>query len=334
MYDVITIGTATEDVFLKSPFFKGLDNSKKFKKGILTDKTQCFALGSKIEIDELFIASGGGATNTAVTFSKQGFKTACLIRTGKDKASETIIKELQKEKINPFVIKDGKQRTAYSTILLSPEGERTILVFRGTSDDFKNKEIPFDKLKSKWVYISPGNINFSVIQKVFNHFYKNKILIAFNPSKNFLNMGARKLKPLLSKSKVVILNREEASYLTGINYNDENNIFKKLDDLVDGIAVMTQGPKGVSVSDGKTIYQAKIFSGKVIDRTGAGDAFGSGFVSGLIHKNSIKYAICLGTANATSVVEYIGAKKGILTEKDFKKNSRWKNLSIKTIKLK
>ena len=66
----------------------------------------------------------------------------------------------------------------------------------------------------------------------------------------------------------------------------------------------------------------------MVDRTGAGDAFGSGFVAGLIQASRIEYAIRLGSANATSVVEYVGAKKGIVTKNDFEKSSRWKNFKI------
>lgn len=335
MFDVITIGTATRDIFLTSPFFKVLRNKKQW--------AQCLALGGKIEVDKLIFASGGGATNAGVTFARQGFKAASLIRIGKDEASRAILEEFSKEKITPLAVRDKNQITAYSIILLTSSGERTILVHRGASDDLKIKEIPFKKLKSRWAYISPGNISYPVIEKLFNHFSKNKTLIAFNPSKYYLDMGIKKLTPLLNKTKVALFNREEASYLTGIDYKKEKEIFKKLDEIVDGIVIMTEGNKGVLVSDGKNIYRAGIFKGKLVDRTGAGDAFGSGFVSGLMRKNPkpktqnlkpiLEHAIRLGSANATSVIEKIGAKEGILTRKEFERNRRWQKLSIKVIKL-
>ncbi len=260
MYDIITIGTATRDVFLKSPLFRVLRDPKHLKRiGVPTGEAQCFALGSKIEINPPIFTTGGGGANAAVTFSRQGLKTASLIKIGRDESAEYILKELRREKIVSLAIKDKKQKTAYSVILLAPSGERTILVYRGASEDLIIKEVPFGKLKSHWVYISPGNINFPVIEKIFNYFSKNKIPIAFNPSKYFLEMGIKKLKPLLAKSKVVTLNREEAAYLTGIDYKKEKEIFRKLDRLVDGIAVMTEGNKGVLVSDGKNIYSAGIW---------------------------------------------------------------------------
>ncbi len=355
MYDIITIGTATRDVFLTSPLFKVLRDKSHLKKiGFATGEAQCFALGGKIEIGEPVLATGGGATNSAVTFSRQGLKTATLIKIGEDQVGKDILEELKKEKIDVLKLQNTNYKlqtnngTAYSTILLAPGGERTILVYRGASEDLTFKEIPLSELKSKWVYVSPGKMPLETINKIFNHFYKNKTFIAFNPSKYFIEMGLKKLKPLLKKTKVFILNREEASYLTGVDYHKEKEIFKKLDEVVDGIAVMTDGPNGILVSDCCNIYKAGIFSArgrgkKAIDRTGAGDAFGSGFVAGLIQTrekckkglcgiDNVEYAIRLGSANATSVIEKIGAKKGIITKLEFQKSKRWKNLLINIIK--
>ena len=103
--------------------------------------------------------------------------------------------------------------------------------------------------------------------------------------------------------------------------------FWHLDKAVKGIAVVTEGQKGLVVSDGKKVFRAGIFKNKkVIDRTGAGDSFGSGFVAGLMRKNNIEYAIRLGLANAASVVEHFGAKEGIITKAEFEKSSRWKKI--------
>lgn len=345
MFDIVTIGTASRDVFLSSPLFKTLYDGKRLKKiGLMTGRAQCFGLGAKIEIDELIFTTGGGAANAAVTFSRQGLKTAALIRMGEDDTKCSIAAELLKEKISLLPILDKTQITAYSVILLTPHGERTILVFRGASDDLKTKEIPFDKLKARWAYVSPGKIQYAVIEKLFKHFSKNKTLIAFNPSGYFLQMGIKKLRPLLNGAKTVILNREEAASLTGIDYQKEKEIFNKLDKEVAGIAIMTDGNKGVVVSDGKNIYSAGTFGGKSIDRTGAGDAFASGFVSGLLHRkedcnkgfcraDNIKYAIRLGSANATSVIKHIGAKEGVLTKRQFEQAQHWRRLPIKIKKI-
>lgn len=348
MFDVITIGTATRDVFLTSPFFKTLNDPEHLKKiGFPTGRATCFSFGGKIEVNEPVFTTGGGATNAATTFSRQGYKTATILKLGNDLSSREIANELHNEGVEVISFSRHKTKGAgYSTILLASSGERTILTYRGAGDDLgEDEKIPFEKIKSQWAYIVPGAIDYDVINNFVNHFSKNKTLIAMNPSKYYLKLGTKILKPILDKINVIIVNREEASYLTGVDYSDEKGIFKKFDELVKGIAVMTEGKKGSLVSDGKNIYKAGIFpEQKTVDRTGAGDAFGSGFVAGLARQlttnnlqlttlkpEHIEYAIRLGSANATSVVEHIGAKKGILTKNDFEKNKRWQKLQITNI---
>jgi len=97
---------------------------------------------------------------------------------------------------------------------------------------------------------------------------------------------------------------------------------------VPGIAVVTDGPRGAYASDGRYLYRAGVFKErKLVDRTGAGDAFGSGFIAGLMQKHDVHHALRLAAANATSVVEQIGAQGGILTKRDFA-GARWRYLDL------
>ena len=143
MFDVITIGTATRDVFLTSSLFKVLKDKAHLKKiGFKTGEAECFAMGSKLEIERPAVTVGGGAANAAVTFARQNFRTAAIMKVGDDDLGEGIVNDLKKEKITTFVAKDKENGTAYSTILLTPGGERTILVYRGASGNFKKREVP------------------------------------------------------------------------------------------------------------------------------------------------------------------------------------------------
>lgn len=315
MYDVITIGTVTKDVFLRVP----------------EDKI-CFEPGSKTDIGAPMYAVGGGAANAAVLFARQGLKTAALFRAGADREGNDIIHDLKKEGIECWDSRAHETSTGHSTIFLFPSGERSIVVYRGASETMPLEIIPFTTLKAKWVYIAPSHISVSVMEKIINHCYCQGIAVAMNPSRFYLEQKAKRLKPLLNQINVLIVNRDEAVYLTGMPREREKDIFARLDALIDGIAVMTDGPRGAWISDGKQIYQAGIFaSKKVIDRTGAGDAFGSGFVAGMAMKENIEYALRLGSANATSVVETMGAHTGALTRSAFEKERRWKKVEIKTM---
>lgn len=327
MFDIITIGTATYDIFLKSRFFTPVKDLRLAKKlGFPTGQAECFAFGGKLEIEEITAASGGGATNSAVTFSRQGLKTAAVFKIGNDIFGELIVKELKKEGIQTLLSVDKDIPTGYSTILLSPQSERTILVYRGATGTMRLIDLPFSKIKSKWLYITPSTIPYSAVTKLFQYASQKNIKVAINPSRYYLRKS-----PLLGRAEVLIMNQEEASYLTGVKYEKTGQVLRKLFKMIKcPITVMTNGPQGAWIKAGSKLYKAGIFKEKKrVDRTGAGDAFGSGFVAGLIKKpNDIQYAIRLAGANAASVVEHIGAKKGILRQKDFTQR-RWKKLAIK-----
>ncbi len=323
MYDVITIGSATQDVFLKSDAFKHVEDPEHLKKiGFPKGEAECFAVGAKIELDDFQIEFGGGAANAAVSFSNQGYDTAAIFKVGDDVVGERVIDNLEENDVDTIVSKDKRNKTSYSSILLMPNGERTILMYRGVTDKITKRDVPFSKLKAKWGYISPSDMPFSVVKRSVKTLKRNGAKIAMNPSKTYVQMGIKKLKPLLKKLDVVIVNREEAAELTGVDYDDEKAIFRKFDKLIDdGIAVMTQGAQGSLVSDGRYLYRAGIYEGdEVKDRTGAGDAFGTGFVVGMMRKNEVNYALKLASANALAVIEDIGAQTGLLGKTGFRKN--------------
>lgn len=312
MFDIITFGSATRDIFIRSKDFLTL-KSKKF----ITGRGICLSAGSKIEIKDMFFASGGGGTNTAATFSRQGLKVAYCGAVGEDLAGELLIEELKNLRIDASLIKKNKEKpTNHSIILSLGEKERTILVYRGASEELSKKDISWPKLKAGWFYLAPLSGKLSqIFEDLIRFAGKNKIKLAINPGNAQLNLPLGTLKKILRKVDVLILNQEEASLLTKIPYREERALFKKIDELCPGIAIMTKGEKGVVVSDGKYLYRAGVLKNKVVDRTGAGDSFASGFLSGLIRsKGNIEFAIQLGIANSAKCLSQWGAKQGLLTK--------------------
>lgn len=329
MYDVVTIGTATRDVFITSPSFKALKDPKHLEAlGFPTGEAECLALGAKIDIEAPVFTMGGGALNAARTFSRLGFKTAASFKIGNDEFGESILREVKSAKISPIVSRDVTLGTAYSTILLNPNGERTILAYRGASDEIRQKDVPLKKLGARWAYIVSGRMPLTLLKTLIEHLGKKGTRVALAPSRYYVEMGIKKLRPLLRYVQVVCMNREEAALFTKEEYKHEKLIFRKLDEAIQGFAVMTEGAQGSLVSDGRYLYRARTFKEKkLVDRTGAGDAFGAGFVAGLMRDKDIPYALRLASANATSVVERIGASEGALTLKEFQ-NKRWQYLDL------
>lgn len=343
-YDVITIGTATRDAFVRSSKFSIRRDARSAAGEML-----CMPAGAKIEVPDLTFATGGGATNAAVTFARQGLRCACIAKIGDDVSGKEVRRGLMREKVDDaFLVISPKHKTAYAILILAESGERTILVYRGAGEHLRFSEIPKKSLQARWFCIFPGGA-LSVVEHALRYAKSQSIRVALNPSGPMLKRGASYFKKIISHVDVLIMNREEGSRITGISQNRPEAIFKKLDAWMPCLAVLTDGKRGVYVSDGVSVYRAGVYHEKrIADRTGAGDAFGSGFVAGLLQTRTriggravcdlyppeaIEFAIKLGSANATAVVEHIGAKEGILAKRDFAQNPRWKNLAITRIKL-
>ncbi|MEK7590400.1 MAG: carbohydrate kinase family protein [Patescibacteria group bacterium] len=336
MFDVITIGSATKDNYLISKF-KLIDwPETPLKKAIV------LPFGEKMGVDDIYSTVGGNAVNASITFARQGFKTACAAKLGVDAAAEELKSRLKKEGVNTKLIAYSKNTpTAYSVLLLV-NGERTILGYYGASNTLTLEDWNFKKLKSKWWYLSLSGESDKIFRNLINFAKENNIKIAFNPTGHHIKHKRQEILEALKDIAFLVLNESEAAELTGISFENPLKAFQTLDEWTPGIVAVTRGDRGVTVSDGKFIYTAGIFKDQtIIDRTGAGDAFGGGFVSGLIHREKlkkgkdeafdledIKYATRLASANATSVVETLGASEGALTKEKFDREPRWRDFEI------
>lgn len=321
MLDVITFGSATQDIYVKSRKFLPV-LGKKFTTG----KGICLTLGSKIEVEDISLGSGGGGTNAAATFVSQGLKVAFCGQVGNDCFGNLMLAEMKGLGIGTELVSmTDKKLTNTSVFLVFPGKDRTILVYRGASDEVEDKDIPWQKIKkTKWFYLAPFSGKLSgLTEDLVNFAYKSGIKIAWNPGYNQLKFGQSVLRRILRKVDVLILNQEEASLLTKIPFQKEKEIFEKIDEMTEGIAVMTKGGKGVVVSDGEYLYRAKALNYKLVDATGCGDAFGSGFVAGMMEKNDVSFAIQLAMANSGFCITEWGAKKGLL-----RKGQKWPKVKI------
>jgi ribokinase len=312
MYDVICIGSATVDVFAKTKFSELIKIHG--SEGITS--LLAYPTGAKILIEQLEFTTGGGATNTAVSFARLGHKVACISKIGCKGNAERVRSDLKKEKVDAsLLVCSNKGRTGYSIILDSLEHDRTILAFKGSNNDLRFNEIKKNKLKTKWFYFGTMmNESYKTLEKLADYAQKNNIKIAFNTSEYLAKKGAKFLKKVLSKTTLLVLNKEEAHLIAG--GGTEKELLEKLHNLGPKTVVITDGKKGAHASDGKDIFFLKPNSIKVVETTGAGDAFASTLLSGLIKKNDMEFALQLASANAESVISYHGAKNKLLTFKE------------------
>lgn len=305
MFDVITIGAATRDVFLRSREFRVMPMPG--SPGVMAE---CVTLGSKIDIDDITYATGGGATNAAVTFTRLGFSCAVITRIGDDPTGNDILEDLKRYGIDTSLIKVVKKgKSAYSTLLTAMNGERTALVYRGVASDFAESDVAVGKLKTRGIYITSLAGNTSLALKVAQFAHKNGIAIAWNPGSAEL-AGGRSLHPISKLMSVLLLNHEEAEQLLG--RKDEIKSLAKSLAVPGQTVVITDGPNGALAYRDGEVWFARTTGKPSLSRTGAGDAFGSAFVAGLMHGLEPQDALRVGTLNAESVIQQVGAKAGIL----------------------
>ncbi len=319
-FDIITFGSATQDIVAKPKHLSVL----KYSKGT-GDNNVCFPIGSKIDLEDMQFYSGGGGTNTAATFAKQGFRTAFCGVVGQDIAGQEIIGELKKLGVNTSLVqKTDKKKTNHSVIILNEGDDRTILAYRGAAELMDASQVPWGKLKAKWLYLAPlTGLLCDNFEELIDFAVANHIKVAVNPS--IAQFSLVRFKEIVKKIDVMFLNQEEASFLTKISVDQEKEIFKKLDDMCPGIVVMTRGGDGVVASDGKYIYSAQPPAVRVIaDTTGAGDSFASGFVSELMRTDDIQKAIQFGMGNSVGCLSQVGAKNGLL-----KKGQEFERVEVK-----
>lgn len=307
MYDVITIGSATKDIFLVSKQFQIIQSHK-----FATGYGECVSFGSKIEIEKAVMTTGGGGTNAAVTFAQLGFNTAVVTRIGDDSSGRDVLDELKAAKVKTTLIqtiKDGQ--TGLGVQLTAKDGERSVLVNRGVSKTFTKNDIPWTKLKAKWIYMTSLAGNLSLASRIAKHAAQHNINIAFNPGSGELAKGLRGMEPVMRHLTLLNLNLEEAQLLA----NSKSTDVKKLCNRIhrpDLTLIITNGPRGAwAHRDGDTWF-VRPTGTKGISRTGAGDAFGSGLVAAIAKGYNLDRALQVGVANAESVIQSYGAKIGIL----------------------
>ncbi len=309
-YDVISVGSATLDVFLRCDDFRVTEG-----KGSFTGQYLQVPYGGKSEVSQLAIQSGGGGTNTAVGFARLGLSSAVLARCGRDFACTIVRQDLKKERVSPrLILALPGDQTDYSTILVGPDGGRTILVSRG-STRLEAGQVFFNTLRASWLYISSIEGNLDLLACLLDHADRNGIKVAVNPGRKELAQPAE-LGKLLGRADVVILNREEAARLTGYALKDAR-VLPAVAALVKELAVITNGSEGAVVYDREDRQLvSRGFSVKMVDATGAGDAFGCGFVAGLVKGIGLEEALRLGIANGAAVVTQLGAKTGLIRERE------------------
>lgn len=298
---VVCVGSAAQDVFLTGKVF-----TPECEEGVCYEHLK---LGDKLSVDDAVFETGGNAMNAAVTFARQNIDTSFVGLIGDDPAAQAILTVLDSESVHAeHVVSDARFHTSYSVILLAPNGERTILNRHGEPLSSKPDIVSDESLRADWLYISSVG-SMELLADIVSRAKKLGTKVAFNPA-SFELQYPQECADLFTHVDLLSLNKDEAQVF--VHGETLEEITHSLAESVEYVLV-SDGPRGATATDGKKLYTAGLYKDvPVIDRTGAGDAFTSGFVSAIARGETVKEALILASANSTSVVGKIGAKAGIL----------------------
>ncbi len=301
MYDIITIGDSTIDTFLQ------IDDAT-LNCDVKTNECQlCFTYAEKIPITGAHQGVGGNAANVAVGAQKLGLRTAIVTEVGDDTNGLVIREDLAHLGVDTRYIKINKGKETRYSVVLNYKSERTILSYH-----------------AKRVYSPPAlgstrAIYYTSLGKTFERVQKNVILykkrhpetiLACNPGSYQCAEGVGHTKKLLPYINFLFVNKEEAQKLTKKSA-DIKELCSLLHHAGVETVIVTDGSRGSYVSENGIIHHMACFPVKTVSRTGAGDAYASGFMAAILKKHSIVEAMRWGSANASSVVQRFGGHTGL-----------------------
>lgn len=314
-FDVISIGDTTLDVFME------LDESDA--------KIQCDANGEdckillswadKIPVKKITkVPAVGNAANVAVGCARLGLRSALYTILGRDQSGKDAFLQLKKEGVyKDYIVWDKNRGTNYSAVI-NLKGERTILVYHEPRD----YQLP--KLASAdWVYLTAtGKPDESLHRQVIEYVKKTGAKLGFNPGDRQMKSGLEAMKPVLQNCTVFFINKEEARRLLSQNPSaplragaEVKELLQLLHNEGPKIIVMTDGSKGSYCFDGKDFYFQEVLKVPLVEMTGTGDSYATGFICALQLGRDIAEAMKWGTTNAASKLQKIGAQEGLLYRK-------------------
>lgn len=317
MARIVSIGAALQDVYLVDHDDFGTNARGFFNQ---------LELGTKVDIDKIQFSVGGGAMNAATTFARNGHESIFMGCIANDPAGTAIINSLDDEGIDSsYITYTDRAQTGYSVLLLAPSGERTILTCRGASAKFEllNPD-DLETINPDWIYVTTFRGNMDMLDQFFTKAKSLGSKIMFNPG-NLELQHRRKLLGLLSDVDVLLVNKFEAKQI--VEGSSLTELIGRIRNYVPAV-IITDSNQGAIATDQIEVYRVGIYEDvRVKDSTGAGDAFGSGFLAAYANGKSFKDSLIFASANSTSVVQKIGSKAGIINQ-----NTKLHNMPIQEIR--
>ncbi len=278
----------------------------------------CVKFGEKIPYESVYVLPAvGNSANASVSASRLGLSSSLLAYIGDDENGKECIKELERNNVDTSLmqIESGK-KTNYHYVLWY-DVERTILV---KHEHFSYNLANFSK--PKWIYLSSlGQNTLQYHKQIESYLMENPdVKLAFQPGTFQMRFGKEALSNIYKRTEIFFCNVEEAMFILDEKERDIKKLLQGIRDIGPQIAIITDGINGAYSFDGNEMLFVPVYPHKPFERTGAGDAFASTMVSSLILGNDLKTSLLWGPVNSMSVVQYVGAQKGLLTKEQILEN--------------
>jgi ribokinase len=296
--DVVAIGAALVDMVALIEKFPGIDE--------------------EVFVPKLELMGGGSAANFAIACARLGLKTGFIGKLGKDAFGEKLIDEFQKENVGiEGIVVTTEVPTGVCYAAVDQQGNRILYAFSGAANILQPGDLDEEYLKTFRIIHLASLKNITPLIRAAEIVQWEQSRVCLNPGALIVNQGLVRIEPLLKLIDIFIGSQGEVKRL--FQTTDLSKGLRSLLGYVE-IAVITQGGEGslIATQDGEIRIPAEKV--KVVDTTGAGDAFSAGFIYGLLRYNfdPSKLEICgkIGNKAAAHCIQQVGARNGLLTEKE------------------
>lgn len=323
-YDFVSFGDITTDAFIR------LKDARVNCDINDTNCMLCVKFGQKIPFESVTeVRAVGNGPNAAVSAHRLGLVSAPVTDIGDDRNGSDCVETLKEQGVGTEYVRVHAGKTTNYHYVLQYEAERTILV---KHEEYDYKMPPFDEAP-KWFYLTSLPLHSLEYQIEIARYAKtNGVKLAFQPGTFQMKLGKEKLMEVYQASEVFFCNKEEAQQILETKETDMKALLTGIRALGPKIAIITDGPKGSSIMDDSGAYSSPMYPDPAppVSRTGAGDATASTTIAYIIKGLEPKEALLRGLVNAASVVQQVGAQKGLLTDSELEEwfNRRPENFKM------
>jgi len=309
-YDFVAVGDIVIDAFIELDK-DAADVSQDFDTGRLTLH---MPFGQKLPYQKVDVINAvGNSPNAAVSAHRLGLKSALVTNLGQDRNGKDCLETLRQEGVDTDFVKlhEGKETNYHYVLRYGPE--RTILI--------KHEVFPYSlpdfPVPPRYLYFSSiGEQGVPFHHEIASYIKENETKLVFQPGTFQLKLGYEELKDLYQVTDIFFCNKEEAQELLKTTEQHVPTLIRKFKELGLVLPVVTDGPQGAYVVDeSDQAWHMPMYPDPKppTDRTGAGDSFSSTFTAAIALGKTPAEALTWGPVNSMSVVQHIGAQKGLLT---------------------